>query len=91
MQLAHIRPTMSCIDLVLYGGGYNLYYYKAYLTLYQPMMHICVMSSHKLLGIYNVYGGLILGVSTLYWLFCFFKQWLAMASCNVAVTCVTEG
>ncbi len=38
------------------------------LTLYQPMMHICVMSSHK-----NLYGGLILGVNTLYRLICFFK------------------
>ncbi len=28
-------------------------------TLYQPMTHICIMSSHK-----NLYGGLILGVNT---------------------------
>ncbi len=36
------------------------------LTLYQPMM-----SSHKLVIIYM--GGLILGINTLYRLFCFFK------------------
>ncbi len=42
------------------------------LTLYQPMMHIiCVMSSHKPIRIYM--GGVILGVNTLYRLFCFFK------------------
>ncbi len=35
------------------------------------MMHICVMSSHKPIRIYM--GGLILGVNTLYRLFCFFK------------------
>ncbi len=40
-------------------------------TLYQPMTHICVMSSHKPIRIYM--GGLILGVSTLHRLFCFFK------------------
>ncbi len=38
------------------------------LTLYEPMTHICVMSSHK-----NLYEGLILGVNTLYRLFCFSK------------------
>ncbi len=32
---------------------------------------ICVMSSHKPIGIYM--GGLILGINTLYRLFCFFK------------------
>ncbi len=37
------------------------------LTLYQPMTHICVMSSHKPIRIYM--GGLILGVNTLYRLF----------------------
>ncbi len=42
----------------------------SYLTLYQPMTHICIMSSHKPIRIYM--GGLILGV-TLYRLFCFFK------------------
>ncbi len=42
-----------------------------YLTLYQPMTHICVMSSHKPIIIYM--GGLILGVNTLHRLFCFFK------------------
>ncbi len=41
------------------------------LTLYQLMMHICVMSSHKPIIIYM--RGLILGVNTLYRLFCFFK------------------
>ncbi len=40
-------------------------------TLYQPMTHKCVMSSHKPIRIYM--GGLILGVNTLYRLFCFFK------------------
>ncbi len=35
------------------------------------MTHICVMSSHKPIRIYV--GGLILGVNTLYRLFCFFK------------------
>ncbi len=35
------------------------------------MTHICVMSSHKPIRIYM--GGLILGVNTLYRLFCFFK------------------
>ncbi len=38
------------------------------LTLYQPMTHICVMSSHKPIRIYM--GGLILGgvnVYTLIW------------------------
>ncbi len=39
------------------------------LTLYQPMTHICVMSSHKAIRIYMV--DLILGVNTLYRLFCF--------------------
>ncbi len=42
-----------------------------HLTLYQPMTHICIMSSHKSIRIYM--GGLILGVNTLYRLFCFFK------------------
>ncbi len=42
------------------------------LTLYQPMTHICVMSSHKPIRIYM--GGLILGVNTR--LFCFFKLFL---------------
>ncbi len=40
-------------------------------TLYQPMTHICIMSSDRPIRIYM--GGLILGVNTLYWLFCFFK------------------
>ncbi len=35
------------------------------------MTHICVMSYHKPIRIYT--GGLILGVNTLYRLFCFFK------------------
>ncbi len=35
------------------------------------MTHICVMSSHKPIIVYM--GGLILGVNTLYRLFCFFK------------------
>ncbi len=35
------------------------------------MTHICVMSSHKPIKIYM--GGVILGVNTLYRLFCFFK------------------
>ncbi len=37
---------------------------EPHLTLYQPMMHICVMSSHKPIRIYM--EGLILGVNTLY-------------------------
>ncbi len=41
------------------------------LTLYQPMTHICVMSSHKPIRIYM--GGLTLGVNTLHRLLCFFK------------------
>ncbi len=40
------------------------------LTLYQPMMHIiCIMSSHKSIRIYM--RCIILGVNTLYRLFCF--------------------
>ncbi len=35
------------------------------------MTHICVLRSHKPIRIYM--GGLILGVNTLYMLFCFFK------------------
>ncbi len=46
-----------------YTGNYP------FLTLYQPMTHICVMSSHKPIRIYM--WGLILGVNTLYRLFCF--------------------
>ncbi len=42
------------------------------LTLYPPMTHICVMSSHKPIRIY-IGVNLILGVNTLYRLFCFFK------------------
>ncbi len=42
-----------------------------HLTFYQPMTHICVMSSHKPISIYM--GGLILGINTLYRPFCFFK------------------
>ncbi len=41
------------------------------LTLYQPMTHMCVMSSHKPIRKYM--GGLIIGVNTVYRLFCFFK------------------
>ncbi len=41
------------------------------LTLYQPMTHICVMSSHRPIRIYM--GGLILDVNALYRFFCFFK------------------
>ncbi len=41
------------------------------LTLYQLMTHICVMTTHKPIRIYM--GGLILGVNTLYRLFCFLK------------------
>ncbi len=42
-----------------------------YLTLCQPMTHICVMSSHKPIRFYM--RSLILDVNTLYRLFCFFK------------------
>ena len=41
------------------------------LTLYQPMTHICVMSSHM-----NLYGGF----NTLYRLFCFFKLFLMVGT-----------
>ncbi len=41
------------------------------LTLYQPMTHMCVMSSHKPIRMYM--GFLVLGVNTIYRLFCFFK------------------
>ncbi len=41
------------------------------LALYEPMTHICVVSSHKPIRIYM--AGLILGINTLYGLFCFFK------------------
>ena len=43
------------------------------LTLYQPMTYICVMSS---INPYEYMGVLILGVNTLYRLFCFFKLFL---------------
>ncbi len=52
----------SCVCVVVCG---------CLLTLYQPMTHMCVMSSHKPIRIYM--GFLILGVNTLYRLFCFFK------------------
>ncbi len=39
------------------------------LTLYQPTTHTWGLSSHKPIGIYM--GDLILGVNTLYRLFCF--------------------
>ncbi len=56
-------------------GTVYRYYHRALLTLYQPMTHICVMSSHnKPIRIYM--GGLILGVNTLYSVFCFFKLFL---------------
>ncbi len=42
-----------------------------YFTLHQPTMHIYIMGSHKPIMIYM--GGLILGINTLYRLFCFFK------------------
>ena len=48
------------------------------LTLYQPMMHICVMSVllffHKSIRIYMEV--IILGANTLYSVFCFFKALL---------------
>ncbi len=49
----------------------QILFHLKFLTLYQPVMHICVMSSHKPIRIYM--GGLILGVNTLYRVFCFFK------------------
>ncbi len=61
-ELMHI----ACIGI---GGEMLLRLFA--LTLYQPMTHIRVMSSHKPIRIYM--GGLILGVNTLYRLFCFFK------------------
>ncbi len=57
--------SSSQIDMLwLLGTG-------AVLTLYQPMTHIRVMSSHKPIRIYM--ECLILGVNTLYRLFCFSK------------------
>ncbi len=60
-QTPVILSELSCPSILIQGV----------LTLYQPTMHICVMSSHKPIRIYI--GGLILGVNTLYRLFCFFK------------------
>ena len=56
-------------------------------TLYQPKMHICVMSSHKPICVYM--GVLILGVNTLYRLFCFFKLFLMVGKGLIlcAVSC----
>ncbi len=58
-----------------YGSKTRRYYgaigLHVNLTLYQPMTHICVISSHKPIIIYM--GGLILGANTLYRLFCFFE------------------
>ncbi len=53
-------------------------------TLYQPMTHICVMSSHKPIRIYI--GVLILGVNTLYRLFCFFKLFLMVGKGLIEVS-----
>ncbi len=54
-RLAVLYPDLNCIMIAQ----------QTVLTLYQPITHICVMSTHK-----NLYGGLILGVNTLYRLFC---------------------
>ncbi len=70
----------SCILISALGGYYLPFLHgcsqavktmQTNLTMINPlpaMTHICVMISHK-----NLYGGLILGVNTLYRLFCFFK------------------
>ncbi len=55
------------------------------LTLYQPMTHMCIMSSHKPIRI-NM-GGLIVGVNTLYRLFCFFKLF-PMVGKGLSVLCI---
>ncbi len=51
------------------------------------MTHICVMSSHKPIRIYM--GGLILGVNTLYRLFCFFKLFPMVGKGLMHVTSLT--
>ncbi len=57
------------------------------LTLYRPMTHICVMSSHKPLRVYM--GGLILAVNILYRRFCYFKLFpmvgKGLSPCQVTV------
>ncbi len=51
------------------GQIHYIYIYKApMITLYQPMMHIWVISSYE-----NLYGGFNTRRYTLYRLFCFFK------------------
>ncbi len=37
------------------------------------MTHICMYASRAPISLNNLHGGLILGVNTLYRLFCFFK------------------
>ncbi len=63
------------------------------LTLYQPMTHMCVMSSNKPIRMYM--GGLILGVNTLYRLFCFFKSFLMVGKgftpCMLQVNSLPNG
>ncbi len=59
-----ITTAQKCKDTVFFR--------HTLLTLYQPMIYICVMSSHKPIRIYM--GGLILDVYTLHRLLCFFKR-----------------
>ncbi len=66
-HLHRLHPqTMGSLDRPYWMNGS-----PSWLTLYQPMTHMCVMSSHKPIRIYM--GGLILGVNTLYSHFIFFK------------------
>jgi len=58
------------------------------ISLYQPRTHICVMSSHKPIWIYM--GGLILGVNTLYRVFCFFKLFLMVGKGYIKETIVVR-
>ncbi len=60
--------------VILFEITTPLFFQDFELTLYQPMTHICVMSSHKPIRIYM--GGLILGVNTLYRLFCYLSCFL---------------
>ncbi len=49
---------------------------------------ICVVSSHK--AHKNLYGGLILGVNTLYRLFCFFKLFPKVGKGLIINSCFTH-
>ncbi len=69
--LLHFRHRLiTPVGVCVWGGREEELVIYSTLTLYQPMTHICVTSSHKPIRIYM--EGLILGVNTLYRLFCFF-------------------